>query len=57
MVSETLSMTPESLQELKRLYEEARPGEVFKFQGKGVLREYAKYLIEYAETRLKGIPC
>lgn len=52
MVSETLTITPEKLEELQHLYDKAKPGEVFKFQGKAVLREYAKYLIEFAEMRI-----
>jgi len=39
------------LAELKRLYKKAAPGSTFMFKGQEVLKEYAKYLIEYLETR------
>jgi hypothetical protein len=47
-----LDMTREDLEELKKLYEKAKPGEVFLFKGREVLREYAKYVIEYLEPKL-----
>ena len=39
--------------ELKRLYNEAKPNSVFIFQGQELLREYAKYLIEYLQPKFK----
>jgi len=47
----TITITAEDLKELKRLYDQAKPGEVFIFKGKQVLKEYAKYLIEYAKSK------
>ena len=44
-----VSITEEDLKELKRLYEKAEPGEVFIFKGREVLKEFAKYMIEYVE--------
>lgn len=51
---DTVTIDRKSLKELKRLYAASKPGEVFTFQGKEVLHDYAKYLIEYAESQLKG---
>ena len=47
---DNISITLKSLKELKDLYNKAKPGEVFLFQGKEILKEYAKYLIEYVES-------
>ena len=49
---DTINLTEESLKELRRLYGKAKPGEVFLFQGKEILKEYAKYVIQYAEEVL-----
>ena len=51
---DSIDIDEESLKELKRLYNKAKPGEVFLFQGKELLREFAGYAIEYIETQLKG---
>lgn len=45
--NETISINEEEIKELKELYEKAPEGSVFKFKGKDLLKEYAKYLIEY----------
>jgi len=52
MPTDFLSITKEDLKELKALYEKAKPGEVFKFKGKEILKEYAKYMIEYLGTHV-----
>jgi len=48
-----LVINKSDLKKLKALYNKADPGEVFEFKGEQVLKEYAKYLIEYLETKLK----
>ena len=40
---------------LKSLYEKAVTGEVFEFKGEKVLKEYAKYIIEYLESKKKTL--
>lgn len=50
---DTIEVSKEDFKELKRLYKKSKPGEVFIFKGKEVLREYAKYLIEYLEDKLQ----
>lgn len=50
-MSDTITINKKDLVELKRLYEAAAPGSTFMFKGKEVLKEYAQYLIEYAETQ------
>jgi hypothetical protein len=52
-MSHFISMTREDLRELKRLYEETPEKGVFIFKGKEVLKEYAKYLIEYLEQQFE----
>jgi hypothetical protein len=49
-----VSITKEDLKELKRLYDETPAGEVFIFKGKEVLKEFAKYMIEYLEQKFGG---
>ena len=49
MSSESVMIDREDLVELKKLYEKSLTGEVFLFKGKEVLKEYAKYLIEYLD--------
>ena len=51
----TLNLNKKSLAELKRAYKKAVTDkkESFTFYGNELLTTYAKYLIEYAETKLK----
>lgn len=51
---DTISVTKEDIPKLKKLYEDTPDGGTFLFQGKEVLKEYAKYLIEYLEQQLGG---
>ena len=44
--------TPEKLVEFKKLYEQTNSGETFMFYDREVLKEYAKYIIEYLEPKL-----
>ncbi len=46
---------PEDIEELEKLYNEALDSkkEVFKFKGKDLLTNYAKYLLEYLKERNK----
>lgn len=50
-----LILNQDSLKRLKKEYEKAVKDkkEVFVFEGHELLTSYAKYLIEYAETKLK----
>jgi DNA-binding transcriptional ArsR family regulator len=41
------------LKELKVLYEKAEPKGTFTYKGHEILKEYAKYLIQYLESKLK----
>lgn len=45
-----MNINHEEFKELKRLYKQAKPGEVFLFKGEKILKEYAKYMIEYLES-------
>jgi len=47
----TLTFTEQSFKEFKRLYENCKPKGVFKFEEHDVLKEYAKYLIQYVESK------
>lgn len=42
----------DKLEKLKRRYKECPEGGTFEFEGKEILKSYAKYLIEYLEQRL-----
>lgn len=46
-----IQFTPEKLKEFKKLYERTEKGATFVFEGKEVLKEYAKYVIEYLEGK------
>lgn len=52
-----INFTPELFRKLKKEYKKANDKkiEVFLFEGKEILVSYAKYLIEYLETKFKGI--
>jgi len=45
-----ITINEEDLKELKALYEKAPPGGIFMFKNREVLKEYAKYMIEYLES-------
>ena len=49
----TVTFTRESLKKFKAVYETVGEGEVFLFEGKEFLKEYAKYVIEYLEEQFK----
>ena len=46
-------MTPEDAKELRRLYEKTKGAgkELFRFRGKDFSTSYAKYVLEYLDTR------
>jgi hypothetical protein len=48
-----IEFTPEKLKAFKKLYEGTEAGKTFMFEGKEVLKEYAKYVIEYLEPKFK----
>lgn len=48
-----ITVDRKDLAKLKKLYAKSKPGDTFKFKGQDVLHEYAKHLIEYAESQLK----
>ena len=50
---ETISFTKKSFKKFKAVYETVGEGEVFLFEGKEFLKEYAKYVIEYLENCFK----
>lgn len=47
----TVKVNKEDLEQLKQLYGKAQPGEIFLFKDKQILKEYAKYMIEYLEKQ------
>jgi hypothetical protein len=49
----TITFTPEKLKAFKALYETTQPKKTFMFEGREVLKEYAKYVIEHLETQFK----
>jgi hypothetical protein len=51
MASEMVEVNREDLEEFKKRYEQTSPNGVFKFKGRVIIKEYAKYLIEYLEQR------
>jgi len=50
---DTVNINRDDLKKLKRLYKKAKPGEVFLFKDHEILKEYAKYMIEYLESKFK----
>lgn len=54
-MTEFINLNKKSLRELKQAYKKAVADkkEQFTFYGNELLTSYAKYLIEYAETKLK----
>ena len=50
-----ISFTPEKLQEFRRLYAATPPGGIFIFEDREVLKEYAKYVIEYLEMKFQEV--
>ena len=52
---ETVNINKKTFKELKKLYQETKPGETFIFQDKEILKEYAKYMIEWLETQHKEL--
>ena len=46
-----MNFTAESIPALRSAYEKCAPGEVFMFEGHELLKEYARYLIEYLEMQ------
>lgn len=53
---EYIQFTPEKFKAFKKLYEKTAANQTFMFEGREVLKEYAKYVIEYLELKfdLKG---
>lgn len=49
MPEQQICITMEELEDFKKMYEKAGPGEVFIFKGNQFLKEYAKYLIQFLE--------
>ncbi|MFA6971809.1 MAG: hypothetical protein WC208_10460 [Gallionella sp.] len=49
---DTLKFTPAKLKKLKKEYEACNSG-TFSFEGHILVKEYAKYLIEYLEGEFK----
>ena len=54
MASDMITINKEELKDLKALYEKTAPGGIFIFKGREVLKEYAKYMIEYLESQGLG---
>jgi len=50
---DTINFTPEKLKDFKKLYEATEPGKTFMFEGREVLKDYAKYVIQYLEDQFK----
>ena len=50
MTHTTITFTPEKLAKLKRNYAKCI-GDTFFFEGKPILKAYAKYMIEYLEQK------
>jgi hypothetical protein len=48
-----IAFTPGKLARFKRAYEACPEGGVFIFEGREVLKAYAKYVIEYVEAQLR----
>lgn len=46
-----LNITFEDFKNLKKKYKTCKKGEIFIFKGQKILKEYAKYLIEYLEDK------
>lgn len=51
--NEILTISEDELKELKRKYETTPDEGTFFFKGKEILKEYAKYIIEYLEEKFK----
>lgn len=51
----TINWTVEKLEELKKLYNKAKSDKqvTFFFEGKEILTNYSKYVIEYLEDKFK----
>lgn len=48
-----ITFSPSSFADFKARYEACEPGGTFLFEGNEVLKEYAKYVIQYVERELK----
>lgn len=48
-----VSFNKEQLKRFKREFNKAKPNSTFIFEGNEYLKEYAKYVIEYLESRFK----
>lgn len=48
-----ITFTQAKLKAFKALYEKTPPRQTFMFEGREILKEYAKYVIEYLETQFK----
>ena len=51
-MKDTITFTPESFLKFKRAYEECPDEGTFIFEGREVLKGYAKYMIQYVESKL-----
>lgn len=49
-----IMMSREDLAAFKRSYEVCKPGGTFFFKGREVLRDYAKYVIQYLEGQFEN---
>ena len=47
--NDLLKMSPENIKIFKRKYKSCKDGGTFFFEGREVLKDYAKYIIEYLD--------
>jgi len=48
-----IKISKEEIDNFKKSYNKCKPGETFFFEGEEILKEYAKYLIEYLESKFE----
>jgi len=53
MTSPNIVFTTENFKKFKQLYAATQKGDVFVFEGREVLHDYAKYVIEYLEPKFR----
>jgi hypothetical protein len=52
---ENITFTPDKFKKFKEIYESTEDGKTFMFEGKEILKSYAKYMIRYLEMKFREV--